>query len=319
MTIQQLSIDNNYTDAAATAANMDATSVIAVGAIVKYSESRTPLPGFTKSFRVAATASGSAYAYLALPDGSTMVSFSMYVYFDTLPTADYSLFWVTDTADTPARAANVLITAAGMLRLQPKGSAVWTGTVEVPTGKWVRLAGYMTMGSAGKMRIAMYDGNSTTPLSDSGEVTADTGTVPFGGLRMGKASTNAYVGTVDHAAMRYSWDTAALMAVPVADTPAPTLVLSTKADYFFIDARGSTKGGTGALSYGITPSTGTFEIAEGAFLVPRGAADVVYTVRVTEAGTGKYDQTPTITVPALVSGSSGSGIEKLVFINGVWQ
>lgn len=53
-----------------------------------------------------------------------------------------------------------------------------------------------------------------------------------------------------------------------------------------IDASGSTAASGGALTYSISPSTGTSQLASGVFMVPRGTSSTTYTVTVVEAGGG---------------------------------
>lgn len=89
----------------------------------------------------------------------------------------------------------------------------------------------------------------------------------------------------------------------------PILSFVTSYSYAVLDARGSTAQAGGSLSYTISPSIGVIEPVDGLFLIPRGGSDTVYTVTVTESGSGLTDNTPTETI---LTASANDGYTILV-------
>lgn len=105
----------------------------------------------------------------------------------------------------------------------------------------------------------------------------------------------------------------------------PNLVVTKTEGYAVLDATGSTASQGGALSYAISPTTGVFSIAAGKWAVPMSSTGpTIYTVTVTESGSGLTDNTPQVTVSQFSTGvgASQTGEMEVVrwsAVDNAWQ
>lgn len=105
-----------------------------------------------------------------------------YVLIESLPAA--TLYLGTLVSGTTIR-AQCAITTTGQVRLRDATTSVYTSTETLSTGVWYRIEWDLVSGSSQAVRA--YEGNSTTPLLDSGADTYTSGT--FDGLRFGNTAT----------------------------------------------------------------------------------------------------------------------------------
>lgn len=103
-----------------------------------------------------------------------------YMWFESAHAADYIIFDPRTISDpATGRTGLLLFTALSQLRLRAYGSGTqttaWTASTAVPLGQWVRIEYLQEMGttaSNGRAKVAMFVGDSTTPIAgiDSGWV-----------------------------------------------------------------------------------------------------------------------------------------------------
>lgn len=126
-------------------------------------------------------------------------AFRYYVWWDAYPTADTIAVWF--GSDTSTKVASVNFSTAGHVRAYgtPTPSAYSSPSATLPLGSWARVEFAYQIDPAnaanGKVRLAVYAGEATTALDDSGWVTTDLGTAGITYMRIGKYGSEANVST----------------------------------------------------------------------------------------------------------------------------
>jgi len=137
-------------------------------------------------------------------------TFQYYVWWDENPTADTIALWF--GSDTATKSANVTITPTGIIRFYGTqvSSLYSTAAGTLRTGGWTRIEVGCRINAADsaneEYRCAIYAENSTSPLSDSGWLTGDLGTLGTTYVRVGKydGSTNTASSRIDAIAFKDS-------------------------------------------------------------------------------------------------------------------
>jgi hypothetical protein len=188
---------------AVTAANSggSGTAFNAVTNNINYTNVRTA-HGSTSAVSLAATGSP-AYAAWTLA-GESAVSGRIYYYVSTAVNAD---IWPMELLDnSSAGQVFIRLTSTGFLRIMgPAQTNLWTSTQAVPSGQFVRIGFYVNQ-ATNQFRCAMFSGDSTTAIADSGVLTGSAGalgTTGFYSARQGVANNCTFTGTM-------GWDDAAI-------------------------------------------------------------------------------------------------------------
>ena len=171
---------------------------------------------------------------------------------------------------TSAEAARVYISTSGYLKLRTKGAVErWTSPTTLTVGTRYRVCLHLDAGTSattGIARLAYYEGDSTTPVQDSGNITgidvAGTAGVIYGS-RIGKYNAVALTGAIDMDSVTLRTDSDATSAFPPFLLPTPVVTL--------VSASGNTAtvswpAVSGAASYtshkaeGTAPAQGDFTL-----------------------------------------------------------
>ena len=172
-----------------------------------------------------------------------------------------------------------------------------------------------TTSSNGKIRFDVYTANSglsTTPSETFSSDTSNVGTADLTTVRFGRISTTTDSTPIDLVNLQVS-DTQITSLGPLVTADPPVASAAAPGDVV-IDARASTTGGGGTLTYSISPSTGTSQPTSGLFLVPAPTTSTTYTVTVTESPSGLTDTADATVEPATPT----SGVRTLVFDGTDW-
>lgn len=176
-------------------------AVFGTGASAVISTARSAHGTRSAKFTAGST-SGACYTEKSI--SASQLAGSMYIYIDTLPSADNNIIW---GGAGGSQRFSVELTSTGAIRFRDDtNGAKWNGTVTtstgtIPTGVWTRVELYVTKSpTAATFRLTAYASDSSTALSglDSGVMSGiNTGTDTFTNLRYGaKASTNSNTGTL---------------------------------------------------------------------------------------------------------------------------
>lgn len=163
----------------------------------------------TLSQKITPTSGAARYGQLAGLN-STKIGFSWYVWFDTLPTVQ--TFFPRIMSSAFVKIYDIVVSATGKLQfLDSAGTAVYTSTATIPTGQWVRVDTWGSIGasgSTGSLVGKMFLGDSTTPIETgySNLGGAVLGTANFDAIRIGKTSATTFANAFWQEAM---YDTAA--------------------------------------------------------------------------------------------------------------
>lgn len=144
-------------------------------------------------------------------------------------TADNDVIRISTDGDITAVYAR--IRPDGTIRLYlPNYVTAWASPSALPLNKWLRLELYAEAGTStttGKGRLAVYDGDSTTPLMDSGVLTGiDTGGgAGYTRARFGRVSPTTFAGPFhfDDIELRTGNDATTSMIGPSAGATAPVV------------------------------------------------------------------------------------------------
>lgn len=166
--------------------------------------------------------SGSSYLPFTMPGSTKAVAVSYYVWCSTWPAfIQYGAY------NGTTRIGSVTMNTALKSRLTGSASAsdhVFTSTVDTPTSTLLRFEVYLKVGtttSNGEGRLAIYLGDSTTALTDSGLVTGmNLGTADIQTVRFGIASTSSEVPVPYFDAIQIQ-DAASGLIGPWPATPSP--------------------------------------------------------------------------------------------------
>jgi hypothetical protein len=188
-------------------------------------------------------------------------------------------------------------------------------TTVLAIGTQYRFGFYSTVATSttGAVTVNLYAEGSTTIIESVTTTTSNLGTAGATTFRFGHDSASGSIGlTGRHLGVG---DTAALLGEYSAPSVPPTVALSVGTRYK-VDARGSTVGSGGTLSYAIAQDTGATVTAEepfdGLFLIPQSGEVTDWTVTATESPSGLID-TDTVTVPALATGEPEGYLETVVW------
>lgn len=153
---------------------------------------------------------------------ATKIAMRIYAYIGGTQGGDLDFLRASVSPDT----GGVILrsTATKQLRIHSStgGAALWTGTATLPDTQWLRFELYCDTGTSattGTVRGAVYAGDSTTPLDDSGVITGvNTGAgVVYTQARLGRPNPNTYSGLFyfDSAEVRTDADASSSLIGPV--------------------------------------------------------------------------------------------------------
>lgn len=200
MTVKYLDLATGATDGAVLSGNpgsagsTGATGVITSSGTLVYDNTFTnaSVVGQTWAMKVnASTTNGATYFYETITATTSLAS-EAYYQFSELSSAATALLFAGVGA---TRSYQLNTTTAGKLQLLNSATtAVWTSTASIPLNSLVRFELYATSGAGtGTLRVAFYNGQSTTAIEDSGTLTAQqVGASGFSQVRWGKASSGTY-------------------------------------------------------------------------------------------------------------------------------
>jgi hypothetical protein len=206
--------------------------------------------------------SGACYAQKTI--SSTSLALSMSIWIDTLPSSDNYIFW---GGVGSSQRFSVELTATGALEfIDDTNTNRWNASVStspgtIPTGQWVRVELFVTMGATtGTYRLVAYSGDSTTPLTglDSGtRTTQNTGPDTYDTIRYGaKCSTNTNTGVLYIDDFDYN-ETATGLIGPYIDTLATPVATVTGTTH--PSSIGGTNG-TATLSWGAVAGAASYDV-----------------------------------------------------------
>lgn len=202
MTVYSNSFEGGTSGSAITTANSGSggTAFDASATGMIYQNTRAHTGTMSAGF---SSAAGSPYVAW-YPTSPTNFEARAYYWFDTANnTGEFNLIGCYEANGNSVlifriAASNIL---RGYKNIAPT-SNVWAPTTTMPTGKWVRAEMLFEQGtttSNGRTRLAIFDNNSTTALSDSGWVTGlnfGAGTNNPAHVRFGKGAPNSPVAGV---------------------------------------------------------------------------------------------------------------------------
>lgn len=129
----------------------------------------------------------------SLPN-STQGAFRYYIWWPSTPTQDITIAWFGSTTST--KIFNIVLSNTGAMRGYISGqvnSVFTTGNNDLPLNTWVRVECAFSINADdaanGALRFAMYTGESTTAIDDSGWIGANLGTQAMSVVRVGKYGT----------------------------------------------------------------------------------------------------------------------------------
>lgn len=205
----------------------------------------------------------SSTCYTAKTISSTSLAITTKIWIETLPSANTSFLWV---GFGSSQRWSVELTNTGKLEFRDDANAnKWNTSVNtsvgtVPSGQWVRVELYVTLGATtGTFRLVAYSGDSTTPLTnlDSGTMTAqNTGADSYTTIRYGsKTSTNVNTGSMYFDDFDYNETATGLIGpyVEVLGTPVATVTGTTHPSSI-----GGTNG-TATLSWGAVAGAASYD------------------------------------------------------------
>lgn len=232
--------------------------------------------------------STSSSTYIAKLSGLSTDNIAVEVayYATALSAQDYAFAWV-GTGSTRDFAFGFL--SNGKIRLWNAANvAIWTSTNTAPLND-ATMVKVFAQRATGAIRIAIYNGNSATPIEDSGTLTGQSiGAASYTALRVGKVSTGA--GGISFWLTHFGYDDAATGLMPVWTAPptAPPTGSATLSSNVSVIVATATAGQGGTLAYTLSPTTNVTTLAAGKWMVAPAPTDgaVQYTWVATESPSG---------------------------------
>ena len=257
---------------------------------------------------ISTNAAVSAYARYTINTSSVAVR--IYFSIDTVPTSDCHLIQVSRSG---VRVGSVHLNGAGKLRISDATgtTGVWTAASAISANTWYWLDLLVTVGATTSDGVLSCDYGTLggASIESTTYSTANLGTTAVDNIYFGKRSTVTYVVKMDTVA----WEEGRTTRIGPLVTP-PTIVHTEDPGICVVDARSSTAGDATSLTYSLAPTTGVTEPVDGLFLVEQQTTDVVYTLTVTQSGSGYTD---TLTVPAV--GAAEGGTFRRIWTGTVWD
>ncbi len=128
--------------------------------------------------------------------GTTSAALRLYIYFTGFPPAITEFAHLTTSAyATFTPLARFIMNTDGRVHVFDMAGTMWNSTSPLSLNTWYRLEMLATIGATagtGTINAAYYTLDSTTPIGSFSTSSANLGTTPFGGLRVGKISSNAW-------------------------------------------------------------------------------------------------------------------------------
>lgn len=232
--------------------------------------------------------STSSSTYIAKTSGLSTDSLAVEVayYATSLSAGDFAFAWV-GTGST--RDFTFGFMSTGKIRLWNSANvAIWTSTNTAPLND-ATMVKVFAQRTTGAIRIAIYNGNSSTPIEDSGTLTGQSiGAAAYTSIRVGKTLTGA--GGISFWLTHFGYDDAATGLMPVW-TPSPTSPptgSATLSPNVSVIVATATAGQGGTLSYTLSPTTNVTTLAAGKWMITPAPTDgaVQYTWTATESPSG---------------------------------
>jgi hypothetical protein len=308
-------------NAAVNTGNMGSVSGLALAIVLGGGGTATKAPT-TGALRLKHNTSGAARIDLSLTTPTNTLSVLMKVQLPTTnPSSNSRILEVMDSQGTPAsklRVDHLSATGQGQL-YNAANSGVFNTTPDLSGIVYVTVGEEVAASSPtitnGKLRMNVYDstytliGSTTFSNDTSNTINALASTLKT--VRAGRINSITDTGDLDIIYIRIS-DSQITPLGPIAAPPAIDVFEGTT-PFFEYDARGSTSGGGGALTYSITHVSGTNNLAgtrepiDGWFFVPQDTASAVYTITASEGGN---TDSQNVTVPAVAAGAPSGGVRR---------
>lgn len=282
-----------------------AWSLVSVGAGGSITFSTDRAAQGTKSYKYVNPSAATNYLRYDLPAATDQYYLGFFFYIEAAQTVATEMINVRTTAS--ATSMQLTLNTSGRFTLTQNGTGIFTSANNaVVSDTWMYI-------EVGMSRTANTYNFRATRVDDGTVLATSTGTLGgttnWGQLRVGKMSSSTSTNTWYYDAIVLDDTKYALEGVPVVVPNPPDAVASLNTAWARIDATASTAGNGGALSYAISPSTGTITPASGVFFVPTGAT---YTITVTE---GAQSDTVTVVVP---TASAGGGNQRVSWNGTAW-
>lgn len=230
----------------------------------------------------------SSSTYIAKTSGLNTDSLAVEVayYATALSAADLAFIWV---GSGSTRDFSLGFMSTGKIRLWNSANvAIWTSTNTAPLND-ATMVKVFAQRATGAIQIAIYNGNASTPIEDSGTLTGQSiGASAYTSIRMGKTLTGA--GGISFWMTHFGYDDAATGLMPVWTPPPtapPTGSATLNANVSVIQAT-ATAGQGGTLTYSLSPTTNATTLAAGKWMIALAPTDsaVQYTWTATESPSG---------------------------------
>ena len=318
MTVRTFDFETGPSGSAVANADLPSNSIVLASAgAVNYSNVWARTGTMSALFNVASGSGG----YILTQVPGDKASIRLYARFNALPSATTQLISIRSTGS--GNITSLLLTNTGSIMVQDATGlnvVANSGGVVIPTdGSVVRFGLAVIKGTTatdGTIRAYLANGDGN-PIWTYDASNVNAGTVNIEDVRFGKiinpGTINAYIDSVT-----VSSDTGALLG-PIVASPTATV---TGASVYTVDARASTPGAGGTLSYSIQqtsgPATTPTLLVAGEWSVIRHATSVLnYTVTVTESGSGQQS-TASIAVPPESATSITEVTDDLVWTGSSW-
>ncbi len=248
-------------------------------------------------------------------------AFRYYIWRSNYPASDTSNFWI--GSDSSTKICNTVISSTGALRLYSPAavpSIYSTTDSAIPLNTWVRIeVAYVvdpSNSANGRIRVALYSGESTSAVADSGWITSEIGTAGATFVRVGKYDSGNDTSTSWFDSITFDPTAVNLLgpvgggggnAAPVAEAGSAQSV--TTGDTVTLNGSGSTDSDGTIVSYAWSQVSGTSvtlsstSAQQPTFVAPGSAGTLVFSLTVTDNDGATGTDTVTITVGSAVTGT----------------
>lgn len=198
MTLTQNTLEGQTAGVAVTKANSAASGAAftaitqASGAVIEYTDA-SPMHG-TRCLHFLPVTGGGAAVVLGGYNAASGVSF-FYIKFGTMPAATTMMGQLVNTAG--ATMAKLYVNGSGRLVVNDSAATLFTAAAAtaMTAGTWYRWEAEVIAGTSttnGTVSVAVYVGDSTTPLASFTSTTANTGTVNYANAQFGKTDNGTF-------------------------------------------------------------------------------------------------------------------------------
>jgi hypothetical protein len=193
------------------ATNGGCDSVVVTGGTAQIST--TQAAHGTRSAHMVGTSTSGADYFQKNITATDVLGADVYLRIVTLPSTDTGIIWF---GDLTSQRLHLELLTTGALRIRDDANAnQWTSGTTLSLNTWYRVSLYATRdASAGTVRAAYYALDNTTPITDSGLLTAkNTGSTSYNVIRIG-SKTSTGTTTADFYMDDWAYDPAATGLLP---------------------------------------------------------------------------------------------------------